>query len=170
MSVDPVLFVEVSPTTVIIQAVSVGVQIRLKGFSVCIISQAALVSVFLAIADVRLIQISFDRVTSGPQLGIVEVTRCSDAAIVQSMVSVHAAAKMLTLCRTTTKAAVVKLPVPGAAQTAIIQLPLSWAAKAGVIKVTGNAASEAEVIEVHVQEAALCASKSHKTALSVPTS
>lgn len=101
-SVDPFLFIEVSLSDIKIQAISVAIQICLVGFSVSIGSKAGLVSVFLAVGDVCLIEVSLYRVTSRPQFGIIEVTPSSGTAIIQSTISIHTAAVMLTLCRTTT--------------------------------------------------------------------
>lgn len=124
LPVDPFMLVEVSPSTVKIQAISVAVHVCVVGFSVSVGSEAGLVSVFLSIGDVRLIQVNLSRVTSKPQFGIIDVTPCCDAAIIQSVVPVQAAAEMLALCRTTTQTPVVKLPVTSATQTAVIQVPL----------------------------------------------
>lgn len=156
------MFIEVSPSAIESQAVSVAVQIRLVGFSVPVGSEAGLVSVLLAVGDVCLIEVGLYRVTTRPQFGIIEVTPSSHTAIIRSMVSIHTAAIVLTLCRATTETPVIKLSM-----TAVIQVPLSWAAQAGVVE--GATAPEAEVIEVKVEEAALCAGKRHKAALRVAT-
>lgn len=164
--VDPVFFVEVSPSAIERQAVSVAVQIGFVGFSVSVGPEVGLVSVLLAVGDVCLIEVSLYRVTSRPRFGIKQVTPSSHTAIVQSVVPVHTVAIMLTLCRATTKTPVIKLSVPGAAQTAVIQVPLPRAAQAGVVE--SATTPKAEVIEVIVEEAALCASKRHEAALRVP--
>lgn len=86
--VDPFMLVEVSPSTIKIQAISVAVHICIVGFSDCVGSKAGLVNVFLSIGDVCLIQVGLSRVTSKPQFGIIEVTPCCDAVIIQSVVPV----------------------------------------------------------------------------------
>ena len=164
--VDPVFFVEVSPSAVKRQAVSVAVQIGLVGFSVSVGPEAGLVSVLLAVGDVCLIEVSLYCVTSRPRFGIKQVTPSSHTAIVQPVVPVHTAAVMLALCCAATETSVVKLSVPGAAQATVIQVPLPRAAQAGVVE--SATTPEAEVIEVKVEEAALCAGKRHEAALRVP--
>ena len=124
-SVDPFLFIEVSPSAFKIQAVSVAIQICLVGFAFSVGSHAGLVSVLLAVADVCLVEVSLYCVTSRPQFGIIEVTPSSDTAVIQSVVTVHTAAVMLALCCTTTKTPVVILSVARATQTAVSQVPLS---------------------------------------------
>lgn len=148
---------------------SVVVQVCLVGFTVSIGSKAGLESVLLAVGDVCLIEVSLYCVTYGPDFGIIKLAPYSDAAVIQSMVSIHSAAEMLALCCTATQTPVVKLSVPRATQTAVIQVSLRWAAQAGVVEVTGATTPKAEVIEVKVEETALCAGKCHKTALCVPT-
>lgn len=167
-SVDPFLFIEVSLSAVKSQAISVVIQIWLVGFAVSVRSQAGLVSVLLAIGDVCLIKVSLYCVTARPQFGVIKVTPSSDTAIIQSMVSIHTASVMFTLCCATTKTPVIKLSVARATQAAVIQVPLSWPAQAGVIEVAGGTTPEAEVIEIKVEEAALCAGKCHKAAFCVP--
>lgn len=120
-----------------------------------------MVGVLFAVGDVGLIEVSFHRVTTGPQLWIIEVGASSDTAIIQAMVNIHATAVVLALCGTATQTPVVKLPVP-----AVVHFLLGQATQARVVE--GAAPPEAQIVEVKVQEAALSAGKRHKAALGVP--
>lgn len=92
------MFIEVSPSAIQSQAISVGIEICLVGLSVLIRSEAGLVRVLLAIGDVCLIEVRLYCVTSRSCFRVVQVTPSSDAAVIQSMVLIDTAPIVLTLC------------------------------------------------------------------------
>lgn len=97
--VDPFLFIEISPSAIQSQAISVGIEICLVGFSVLVRSEAGLVRVLLAVGDVCLIEVRLYCVTSRSYFRVIQVTPSSDSAVIQSMVLIDTAPIVLTLCR-----------------------------------------------------------------------
>lgn len=163
------MLIKVPLPTVKIQAVSVAVQVCVEGLSACVGSQAGLERLVSAAGNICLVEVNLSYLTSSFQSGIIQVTACSDAAVIQTVISIRTAAVMLALSGAAAQASVVILSVFGATQTAIVQDPLCRPAQAAVVEVTGPPTPKAEVVQVKVQQVALSARKSNKAAFCVPS-
>lgn len=81
LSFYPFLIIEVPPSTVKIQAVSVAVQVCVEGLPVWVRSQTGLKRLVPTAGDVCLVEVNLSRLTTSFESGIIQVSACSDAAV-----------------------------------------------------------------------------------------